>query len=98
MLNESNAKNVQCVASICREQKVCAHISAPIGSGLVSDRKGAGEGYLTQRSFLLFSNMTFSALWVWTLSLGVEVTDPTPDLLRSGTRPDPTGAGMLHSE
>ena len=26
MLNESNAKNAQCVASICREQKVCVHI------------------------------------------------------------------------
>ena len=94
-------------------------------------------GSLTQRLFLRFSNMTFSALgcghcllalklqtppltpcgqaqdltlqgWgcctpsehpvVWTLSLGVEVTDPTPDPLRSGTRPDPTGAGMLHPE
>ena len=89
MLNESNAKNVLCVASICREQKVCTHIPA---------RLRAGVGYLPQRLSLHFSNMTFSALWVWTLSLGVEVTDPTPDPLRSGTRPDPTGAGMLHSE
>jgi len=80
MLNQSNAKNVQCVASICREQKVCVHTPAPVGSGcLVPDRKGVGVGYLTQRLFLRFSNMTFSALWVWTLSLGVEVTDPTPD-------------------
>ena len=45
MLNESNAKNVQCVASICREQKVCAHIPAPsVGLGLVPDRKGQGWG------------------------------------------------------
>ena len=87
MLNESNAKNAQCVASICREQKVCAHIPeqevcahipSPVGSGLVPDRKGVGVGYLTQRLFLRFSNMTFLALWVWTLSLCVEVTDPTP--------------------
>ena len=53
--------------------------------------QGAGVGYLTQRLFLRFSNMTFSALCVLTLSLGVEVTDPTPD-------PSPWGAGMLHSE
>ena len=79
MLSESNARNVQCIASICREQMAGAHIPAPVGSGLVPDRKGVGVGYLTQRLFLRFSNLTFSALWVWTLSLGVEVTDPTPD-------------------
>ena len=33
MLNESNAKNVQCVASNYREQKVGAHLPALEGRG-----------------------------------------------------------------
>ena len=44
-----------------------------------------------------FQYDVFSAQGVDTVSC-VEVTDPTPGPLRSGTRPDPTGAGMLHSE
>ena len=76
MLNESNARNVQCIASICREQKVCAHIPAPVGSSLVPDRIGAGVGYLTQRLFLIFSNMTFSALRVWVCLLALKLQTP----------------------
>ena len=43
--------------------------------------EGRGRGGVFDPKVILafFSNMTFSALWVWTLSLGVEVTDPTPD-------------------
>ena len=52
--------------------KRCVCISPPLegrGRGGVFDPK---VGYLSQRLFLLcFSNMTFSALWVWARSFGV---------------------------
>ena len=62
MLNESNAKNAQCVASICREQKVCAHIPAPVGSGLVPDRKRCRGG-------IFASNILSVARMIWSKCL-----------------------------
>ena len=58
MPNESNTKNVQCVESICREQKgICAYPRPSVGSGLVPDptweRKCApivGRGLLAKKA------------------------------------------------